>query len=353
MRRARKVSRASVRNSGAMLGTNFEREIREQPDVWERLARSGKAAQLAGALGDDVILIGSGSSLFAAELGALALRRRAIRAQAVPATEARLDHCAFEHKTVIAISQSGRSADLFDALDVLLPNRLIALTNNADSPLAAKADTVVDVGAGREIAVPASKSVTATVAILLWAASLAGGEDSRSQGVLEATARDIRRWLQGAGVDDVAAAGAQIAQLQSAIVLGSDYGLPVARETALKLKEASYLHAEGFAAGEFRHGSVAMVDASCAVIAIVDDDALPVVRAPMREVEGSGALRYAIGTSGITGVQRLGPSVAEAYNTLAWLVTAQLLALHTARARGVESDAPRGLVKALTLDPGV
>jgi glucosamine--fructose-6-phosphate aminotransferase (isomerizing) len=66
--------------------------------------------------------------------------------------------------------------------------------------------------------------------------------------------------------------------------------LPIAHETALKLKEASYLHAEGFAAGEFRHGSVAMVDASCAVLGIVDADALDIVARPLRDLAKSDAL---------------------------------------------------------------
>ncbi|HXW77782.1 MAG TPA: SIS domain-containing protein, partial [Candidatus Eremiobacteraceae bacterium] len=245
-----------------MLGANFEREIREQPQVWERLAESDSASRLAAALGDEVVLVGSGSSLNIAELGALAFRRRAMHAQALAATEARLDHCAYERKTVIAISQSGRSADLFEALDVLKPKRLIALTNSPDSPLAARADCAIDVGAGREVAVPASKSVSATAATLLWAASLIGGDSAREPQVLKRTAREIEAWLTSKAVDEVAAAAHRIAQRTSVIVLGSDYGLPIALEAALKLKEASYLHAEGFAAGEFRHGSVAMVDAS-------------------------------------------------------------------------------------------
>jgi fructoselysine-6-P-deglycase FrlB-like protein len=110
------------------LGRLFEREIHAQPDVWDGVARSDAAARLAAALDDDVVLVGSGSSLFAAQLGALALRRRRIRAQAVPATEARLDHNAYEQKTVVAISQSGRSTDLLDALDCAYEqHRLTAL----------------------------------------------------------------------------------------------------------------------------------------------------------------------------------------------------------------------------------
>jgi glucosamine--fructose-6-phosphate aminotransferase (isomerizing) len=329
------------------LGTQFEREIRAQPDVWERLARVDAAARLARELDDDIVLVGSGSSLFVAQLAALALRRRRIRAVAVPATEARLDHNAYEHKTVVAISQSGRSSDLLAALDVLVPRRLIALTNTADSPLAARADVTIDVEAGSEIAVPATKSVSATVAIALWSASLLGGSTTRRAAVLEGTARAIRGWFDSAHYAELVAAAQRIARRHSAIVLGSDYGLPIACEAALKLKEAAYLHAEGFAGGEFRHGSVAMVDASCAVIGVVDADALPAVARPLRDVAESDALRYVIGSSSIDSVPRIGPLVDEPYNSLAWLVSAQLIALHAARARHIDSDAPRGLSKAL------
>jgi glucosamine--fructose-6-phosphate aminotransferase (isomerizing) len=332
------------------LGAQFEREIFAQPDVWERLALGTAAQRLAGALDDDVVLVGSGSSLFVAQLGALALRRRRIRAHAVAATEARLDHNAYENKTIVAVSQSGRSSDLLAALDVLAPRRLIALTNSAGSPLAARATDIIDVEAGPETAIPATKSVSASVATLLWAASLLGGTTDRRAGVLAATAAAIRSWFESAECDSVVSAAQRIARRHSVIVLGSDYGLPVACETALKLKEAAYLHAEGFSSGEFRHGSVAMVDAACAVIAIVDFDALPAVARALRDVGDSEALRYIIGSTSIDDVPRLGPLVDEPYNTLAWLVTAQLIALHAARTRCIDSDAPRGLTKALVTE---
>lgn len=329
------------------LGVKFEREIREQPGVWERIAAGSKAKELAGALDNDIVLVGSGSSLFVAELGALALRRRGIRAHALAATEAQLDHNAYEGLTVVAISQSGGSTDLLEALDVLAPRRLIALTNTADSPLAARADVTVDVGAGPEVAVPASKSVTATVAVLLHAASIAVADESRNASVLLHVAKLVRAWMDGPKLDDVARAARRIALRRSVAVLGSDYGWPIARETALKIKEASYLHAEGFAAGEFRHGSIAMIDASSAVIGIVDRDALRTVAAPMREIKATEALRYLIGTEAVDDVPCLGPEVDDPYNTLAWLVTAQLLALYAARARQVDSDAPRAIAKAI------
>jgi len=197
--------------------------------------------------------------------------------------------------------------------------------------------------------VPASKSVSATVAILLWAASLLDANTRRGKDSLVETAGAVRSWLDGPDVKDVERAAGEIATRSSVAFLGADYGLPVAREAALKLKEAAYIHAEGFSAGEFRHGSIAMVDASTAVVGIADEDALAAVARPLREVEQSKALRYTMGLS-VDGVPRLGPIVDVTFNTLGWLVSSQLIALFAARARGIDADAPRGLTKALVVE---
>ncbi len=328
-------------------GVQFEREIREQPQAWERVAGSDAAARLAEALEGEVLLVGSGSSLFAAQLGAIALRRRGITAHAVAATEAQGDAKAYQHRVVVAISQSGRSSDVLQALDALQPRRTIALTNTADSPLGARADLTIDIGAGPELAIPATKSVSCTIAILLSAASLIAHAHTRDADVLVRTAQTVDSWLNGAEVEPVVRAGVAISARHDIMVLGTDYGAPIAREAALKFKEAAYLHAEGFEAGEFRHGSAAMIDASSVVLGIMDRDALQVVGRPLREAKKSGALRYVVGAVTADGIARLGPQVDDPYNTLAWLVTVQLLALYAARARGINSDAPRGLTKAI------
>ncbi len=330
-----------------MLGVKFEREIREQPDVWRRIAESDKAQTLARAIrGRDVVLLGSGSSLFMAQLGALALRRRGLRAHALAASEAPLDNAAYRDAIVIACSQSGRSADILEAVELLRPKELIALTNTADSPLGARARVVIDVGAGPEQAVPASKSVTATAAILLWAAGLIADAHSRNAATLIETAEDVRGWLSGDGVQAIADAALRIARRRSVVILAASYGVPVAEECALKLKEASYIHAEGFSAGEFRHGSAAMLDATCAIIGIVDDHSREIVNRPMREALQAESLRYVFGAR-LGDIPVLGPVVGIAFNTLAWLVASQMLALHAGRARYVESDAPRGLTKTM------
>jgi glucosamine--fructose-6-phosphate aminotransferase (isomerizing) len=131
--------------------------------------------------------------------------------------------------------------------------------------------------------------------------------------------------------------------------VGSGYGVPVARELALKVNEATYLHAEGFAAGEFRHGSAALLEAGTALCGIVDEASRDLVERPLSEAARSGALRFAIGAGPAPeGVPVLGPLTAEAFNTLGWLVTGQLLALYVGRARGIDGDAPRGLSKFLS-----
>ena len=328
-----------------MLGAHFEAEIREQPDVWRRIAESTKAAQFAQAIGDrSVLFVGSGSSLFVGMLGALALRRRGIRATALAATEAHFDNEAYRDACVVALSQSGKSSDLLSALDILKPHLLIAITNSANSPLAERANLVIDIEAGPEIAVPASKSVTAMAAILLWGAALRAGKSSRSAATLSETAEDVRSWLDGAGVGEVAAAARRLARRRAVVIVSAGYGVPIAMELALKMKEASYVHAEGFAAGEFRHGSSAMLDASCAIVGIVDEHSRHFVNRPLAEAAEAEALRYVIGGR-LGDIPLLGPVTGEAFNTLAWLVAGQTLALHVGRAVFVESDSPRGLTK--------
>lgn len=286
-----------------MLGENLEREIREQPNVWRRLARENYAQQLARALlGQTVLLLGSGSSLFMARLGALALRRRGVHAAALAATEAIFDGTLYRRGTIVALSQSGRSADVLNALDLLEPSVLVALTNDVSSPLAGRADLLIGLDAGRELAVPATKSVTAMAAILLWAAGLTTGATERNERTLNETADTVEAWLQSSALEALVEFAALLARRRSVAVVGAGYGVPIASEIALKIKESSYLHAEGFAAGEFRHGSAAILDAETALLGIVDEASRAIVGRPLAEAERTRTVRATIGgkVEGIT-----------------------------------------------------
>lgn len=322
-----------------MNGAQFEAEIREQPSVWARLAGSSAAAQLAAAIGErDPLFIGSGSSLFVAQLASLAWRRHGRRADALAASEARFEAASHRGSCVVALSQSGRTADVLDALaalDVLEPSRTIALTNDVTSPLAARADVTVALQAGPEVAVPATKSVTAMAALLLWTAT---GADAAGATELDVAADALAAWFARDAMPVTERAATSLEPAHSIVVIGHGYGVPVADEIALKIKEASYRHAEGFAAGEFRHGSTAILDAGRGMVGVVDAASHASVDAVLEVARAAGSVVVTIDDALAAG-GRFGP--------LFWIAGGQLLALALARRAGIDSDAPRGLRKFL------
>jgi glutamine---fructose-6-phosphate transaminase (isomerizing) len=332
-----------------MGGQQFETEIREQPAVLAALAGSAAAAQLDTAIGErDPLFIGSGSSLFVAQLATLAWRRLGRRAGALAASEARFQAGAQQHNScIVALSQSGRTADMLAALDALAPTRTIALTNDVASPLAARADVTIDVQAGPERAVPASKSVTAMAAIVLWAASRGVDGDAPAAEALARAAGAIGAWLDGDALLTVDRVAERLEPAHSIVVLGAGYGVPVAAEIALKIKEASYRHAEGFGAGEFRHGSTAILDATRAMLGIVDGASRASVGAEFDIARSAHAIVVALGDS-FPDVPAFGPPATGRFAPLSWIVGGQVLALALARRAGIDSDTPRGLQKFLS-----
>lgn len=330
-----------------MQGSQFEAEIREQPAVLRAVSVSQPAAQLAAAVGaQPAVFVGSGSSLFVAQLAALALRRRGQSAFALAASEGRFDCAAFVGTCVVALSQSGRTADVLEAVDALRPASLVALTNDTNSPLARRADVVVDCDAGHERAVPASKSVTAMAAIALWAAAPVPRNDGAIVRALQGAAATIERWLVALDSAALTAVAERIAPERAIVVLGAGFGVAVAAEIALKIKEAAYRHAEGFSAGEFRHGSTALIDASAAVVGIVDSWSRSIVERALAPAEAAGAEILTIGGE-LGGRTEFGPCIDGMFAPLGWIVAGQMLALGIARQFGVDSDAPRGLKKFL------
>jgi glucosamine--fructose-6-phosphate aminotransferase (isomerizing) len=328
------------------LGIAFEAEIREQPELWERIAAGDAATALAAATDRaPIVFLGSGSSRFVAQFAALAYRRAGVPATALAATEAAFDARVNQGRSVVAISQSGRSADVLAACDALVPARLIALTNDVDSPLAKRADVVIDLAVGPERAVPASKSVTAAIAIVRLAAGLLADErDVRA--ALARAAADVRAFLDRPH-DDVTLVAQRLAA-RAVEVIGAGYGVSMATEVALKLKEAAYVQAEGFSAGEFRHGSTAILEPTGAVIALVDAASFAIVKRVGDEARTRGAEVVAFGGALGAGEGFLGPPSVDTFDMIRWLVTGQRLALEIGRFRGIDSDAPRGLRKALT-----
>lgn len=324
-----------------MLGRRLEAEIREQPSIWHRIADSDDAEALAASLSFPAVFIGSGSSYFVAQLAARTLRRHGLAAHAWAASDTE-SVAADRGGCVVVLSQSGRSADVLDALDRLAPGRLIAITNDADAPVNDGADLALTVPAGIEQAVPASKSVTAMVALTIQAAWQAA-TGSSAAAALHAVADEVAGWLPDAAAR-LAPAVAALAPRPNLVVAGGGDGIPVAGEIALKLKEAAYRRAEGVAAGEFRHGSTAMLDGSAALLALVGTSADRSVARLLADTAATGCIQLALGGP-FEGRPQAGVDARGPFAALAWIVSGQLLALELGRRDGIDSDAPRGLRK--------
>ncbi|MBW4028344.1 MAG: SIS domain-containing protein [Acidobacteria bacterium] len=274
---------------------------------------------------------------------------------------------------VIVISQSGETADTLAALREAKSRGLstIAITNNAASTMAREADASLPTAAGKEKAIPATKSFTTQLGVLylltLAMARLRGRMTAQGvsamldqfaalPGLLE---QALPRWEQQ--VHEIAE---QTASARTFLYLGRGVHYAIAREGALKLKESAYVQAEGYPAGELKHGPNALVskDAPLVMIATQDrNDPDSVLRYEktlqlMKDMQAQGAEIIALALEGDTEVNKLArwtievPAASEYLLTILEVVPLQLLAYFTAILRGIDVDNPRNLVKAVVAE---
>jgi glucosamine--fructose-6-phosphate aminotransferase (isomerizing) len=338
-------------------------DIAEQPAGYARLldgehatAIAAVASEVAARRPRHVVFVGRGTSDHAALYGAylteirLGLPVASASPSAITLYGARPD---FTDALVIGVSQSGGSPDLTEVLRVARDNGglTLAVTNNPDSPLADVAELSVDVAAGHERAVAATKTYTAELLALLLLI-----EGVRAGGELPAEERTALEKLPQLAADVLAGDGtAALAQryrfASRMVTTGRGYAYPTARETALKLMETSYLPALSFSGADLLHGPLAMTDPDVPVLAVVGSG--PGGEA-MSEVVTRLAERRAdvvtVGAADIPGASgRLAvPGVDERYSPLLDILPLQKLALELALARGEDPDAPRGLKKVTT-----
>ena len=255
---------------------------------------------------------------------------------------------------VIGVSQSGGSPDLTGVLEVARQTGAltVAVTNNPDSPLAQAAELAIDVAAGHERAVAATKTYTAELlALLLLVEGIRAGDGTPPDGERAALARLpelAEEALAGPGVHELA----QRYRFASRMVTtGRGYAYPTARETALKLMETSYLPALAFSGADLLHGPLAMTDPDVPVLAVVGSG--PGGRAMTEVVHRLGERRADVVTVGATDVPGAAgrlpvPAVDERYAPLLDVLPLQRLALSLALARGEDPDNPRSLRKVTT-----
>jgi glucosamine--fructose-6-phosphate aminotransferase (isomerizing) len=335
------------------------KEIAEQPAVLRRLAsEQSEAAQgLAESIqcASTVHLVGCGSAAHAARCGEYLFSRVASRqANCVVGSEfGYLADFLDERSLVVGLSQSGETIDLLDSMKSARRRgaRLAALVNVEGSSLYRLVDEPILLSAGPERCVLATKSFTAKLGILLMAAYAARGRLPAGRELLDQAADEIQTLLSDDRVEQIRSLAQRVAFAEHLYVIGRGPSYPMALEAALKIKEVSYMHAEGFAGGELKHGVIALIDAGtpCVVLA-PNDETFRAIVSGAEEIRARGGY--------IIGISPFASDVWDEYIRVADVgeaasivnaVPPQLLAYHIALIRGLDPDKPRNLAKSVTV----
>jgi glucosamine--fructose-6-phosphate aminotransferase (isomerizing) len=270
---------------------------------------------------------------------------------------------------VIAISQSGETADTLEAVRHAKTQKakVLAICNTNGSQIPREADAVLYTRAGPEIGVAATKTflaqVTANYLVGLALAQARGtkypDEVAREYRELESMPGLVAEVLRH--LDHVAELGRQFAHSSAVLFLGRHVGYPVALEGALKLKELAYMHAEGFAAGELKHGPIALIEDGLPVIVVMPSPKNAAMLhskllSNIREIQARGAVTIVIAEEGDETVRPYAdhiieiPAVSTLFQPLLSTVPLQVFAASVARARGYDVDKPRNLAKSVTVE---
>jgi glucosamine--fructose-6-phosphate aminotransferase (isomerizing) len=335
------------------------KETNEQPALLRRLAsRREDAMRLAELIerARHVYLVGCGSAAHAALTGQYLMSRIAGRpVGAIVASEfSSVADAIDQDSLVIGLSQSGETIDVLDAMKVARGRgaRLAALVNVEGSSLFRMVDTPVLLGAGPERCVLATKSFTSKLALLLLAAYARRGQFDAGRELLTRAAQEAQAFLSDERrLDVVRAVAERIVGTEHLYVIGRGPSYPLALEAALKIKEVSYLHAEGFAGGELKHGVIALIEEGtpCLVLAPRDDNFRSIVSGA-EEVKARGG--FIIGVSpNATDVWDIHIPVADVgeASVLVNALPPQVLAHELAVRRGLDPDKPRNLAKSVTV----
>ncbi|MDO8094675.1 MAG: glutamine--fructose-6-phosphate transaminase (isomerizing) [Candidatus Brocadiales bacterium] len=355
------------------------KEIHEQPEslrnaMMERLDDISGCVRLKELMGKHevlrntkrIVIVACGTSWHSALIGEYMIEDLSrIPTEVEYASEFRYRNPVIEAGTVvIAISQSGETADTLAALREAKRRgaMTIAICNVVGSTLARESDAAVYLHAGPEIGVASTKAFTSQIAVLYLLTIFLGSLKNVS------TAKNIEMVSELKKLPDLVqkilgkeAEIYELAKLYSNnsnfIYLGRGYNFPVALEGALKLKEISYIHAEGYPAAEMKHGPIALIDRNMPVVFIATKDSTyEKILSNIQEVRARGGKVIAIASEGDSMIQKKVDHVFYIPNTLEVLtpilsvIPLQLLAYHMAVIRGCDVDKPRNLAKSVTVE---
>jgi glutamine---fructose-6-phosphate transaminase (isomerizing) len=355
------------------------KEIMEQPETVRatlrgRLLPEAGSARLNGlnlapedcAAVQRVVIVACGTSWHAGLVGRDLIEELAgIPVQVEYASEYRYRRALVAPGTLtLAISQSGETADTLEALRAArrAGSRVLGIVNVVGSTIARECGGGIYLHAGPEVGVASTKAFTSQIVAL----ALLGLYLGRSRGLSAERGRElVCRLIQLPQLvtralalePEVRALAARFADARNFLYLGRGVNFPAALEGALKLKEISYIHAEGYPAAEMKHGPIALIDAAMPVVFVAPRDAVYAkVRSNMQEVKARGGRIIAVTTEGsddLTGLvehQVRVPATASLLSPVLTTIPLQLLAYHIAVQRGCDVDRPRNLAKSVTVE---
>ena len=354
----------------------MEKEIHEQPDaishtisamtdIHGNLSAGLDVPSLAKMRG--IVLLAAGTSFYAAQIGRYWIERLAgVPVVCEIASEYHYRNpVALNQTTAIVISQSGESIDSLMAIRHAknLGLETYGIVNVVDSTISREVDLILPTRAGPEIGVASTKAFTAQLAVLMCLAISLGRQNGKLD---EDKAVDIhQRLLKIPGTigksmklfESILPIANRLKNAHSCLFLGRDVLFPLACEGALKLKELSYIHAEGFASGEMKHGPIALLEKGLPVISFVSEDEISrKAISNLKEAEARGAYIIVIGTRSAVDLIDFAidkiviPDCDPILNPIVSAIPAQILAYLTASEKGTDIDQPRNLAKSVTVE---
>jgi glucosamine--fructose-6-phosphate aminotransferase (isomerizing) len=358
----------------------LRKEIAEQPQAWIDTL-SGRASAGASSVRFEtellpaaapeairrIVMVSAGASWISSQIGKFMIEELCgIPAEVDYSAEFRYRNPAIDARTlVIAVSQSGETADTLAAMEEAKRRgaHLIALTNTVDSSIARKADAQLYTRCGPEISVTTTKCfLTQIESFYLFAIHLAERLGRLNSQKVEALLKPV--FAIPAQIDTVLGQERHIEKIsrkygkaKDFLYLGRGINYPVALEGALKLKEISYIHAEGYSAGEMKHGPIALIDEEMPVVVIIpNDNVFEKTLSNLKEVESRNGRIIAVTDHRTAELEDVAWDIIDVPTTNRFLmpvlttVPLQLLAYHIAVRRGCDVDQPRNLAKSVTVE---
>lgn len=337
----------------------LQKEILEQPQVIESIARDqiDGVRELAAMIRESygTFLVGCGTASYAALTGSYLFSRIARRHVnfAVGSEFAYQEHFLTDRSLIVAHSQSGETVDVIEPVLAAKERgaKIAALVNVKGSTLDRIADFSLHLNAGPEQSVLSTKAYSAKIATLLLTAHILNGSEHVGRDLLWRAVDGVRQTLTPSFIDQVRNVATHINDQTNMFVIGRGLSFPTALEAALKIKEVSYIHAEGFAGGELKHGVIALIEPGtpCIIYSPLDETRTDIISGAM-ELKARGG--YIIGISPENEeVFDCHLSIADAGDAapLVMAPPAQMLGYQLALLRGLDPDKPRNLAKSVTV----